>query len=275
MSATLETVLEFLANLYHQKKAVNTINVHRSMLSETLPAVGGYKVGSHPLVKDLLSGCYNVNPPKPKSTSTWDPSRVLFLFDSMEENGSLSLSELSHKTVTLIALTSLFRVSEIASINLNSLIFSSSGIHLSLLRPRKAQHSGPLQSIFIARFSCLKRCPVAALEDYVNRTSQLRIENRMDSPLFIALIVPHAPVTANTISRWIKTVLRLAGIDTSVFSAHSTRGAAASSAAAKGISVDAILKAGSWARESTFNRFYRKQVLETSVASAVLGEPVG
>ncbi|KAK4037646.1 hypothetical protein OUZ56_029677 [Daphnia magna] len=52
----------------------------------------------------------------------------------------------------------------------------------------------------------------------------------------------------------IKDQLKAAGLDTSVFTAHLTRGAAASKAAASGASVQAILKQSHWARESTIAR---------------------
>lgn len=69
---------------------------------------------------------------------------------------------------------------------------------------------------------------------------------------------PFNPVTANSLACWIKSVLYRAGVDTKIFSAHSTRSAAASNARRSGMSIDAILQAGSWARESTFNRFYNR-----------------
>ena len=60
LSVPLTDVLEFLASLHTDKKsAYATVNVHRSMLSKTLPHVDGRLVGQHPLVKSLLSGCYN------------------------------------------------------------------------------------------------------------------------------------------------------------------------------------------------------------------------
>ena len=62
--------------------------------------------------------------------------------------------------------------------------------------------------------------------------------------MFIALVSPFREVSANTISRWIKCFIGSAGVDTSVFSAHSTRGAAASKAATSGLSIDVILRAG-------------------------------
>ena len=65
----------------------------------------------------------------------------------------------------------------------------------------------------------------------------------------------------STIGRWIKEQLKEAGIDTSTFSAHSTRGAAASKAAASGISIQTILDQGQWPRESTFAHFYHRETV--------------
>ena len=52
------------------------------------------------------------------------------------------------------------------------------------------------------------------------------------------------PVTRSTISSWIKQVMKLAGIDTSVFLPASTRGAPVSAAAGRGASLNKILGAG-------------------------------
>jgi len=60
-----------------------------------------------------------------------------------------------------------------------------------------------------------------------------------------------------------------AGIDTSIFKAHSTRGAATSAAAAPGITTADILKAADWSSESVFTKFYYKPL-----SSSVFGEAV-
>ena len=67
------------------------------------------------------------------------------------------------------------------------------------------------------------------------------------------------PVSSATIARWIKNVLEEAGMDP-IFSAHSTRGAAASNLFILGISMGAILRQGDWSRRSTFSRFYHRQI---------------
>ncbi|KAI9562463.1 hypothetical protein GHT06_009896 [Daphnia sinensis] len=57
-----------------------------------------------------------------------------------------------------------------------------------------------------------------------------------------------------------KEQLKEASIDTTTFSAHSTRGAAASKAAASGIPIQAVLNQGHWFRESTFAKFYKRDI---------------
>jgi hypothetical protein len=226
------------------------------MLSKTLPTVDGHPVGVHPLVKNLLNGCYNLNPPKPKYNCAWDPSVVIDYFSMLGINSSLTLSSLTKKSVTLLALASLLRVSELAAIDFHSVIFSVHGVKFTLLKPRKAQHGGPLQSFSIPFLSEANCRPVQALKAYVDRTVSIRQTNIKQ--LFVSTIAPHSGVTGNTISRWIRSALDASGVDTSVFKAHSTRRAAASKASALGISVDEILKAGHWKSESTFSRLYKR-----------------
>lgn len=70
-------------------------------------------------------------------------------------------------------------------------------------------------------------------------------------------------------ARWLKLVLNDVGIDTSVYSAHSTRGASTSIAANSGVPTEAILAAGNWNSESTFTRFYRPTEKGALVTSAL------
>lgn len=269
LSPPLASVLEYLTELHESGKSYSSINSHRSMLSRTLPHVNGRPIGVHPLVKNLLTACYNLNPPKPKYSGTWDPDLVLRHLSPVGPNSELPLPVLSQKVVILVALACLLRVSEIASIDASSLSFSSTGAKFTLLRLRKAQRSGAFQSFSLPAFSNSSCCPVEALRSYVDRTAPRR-NNTNINYLFIALISPFKMVTASTISRWIRRILLSSGIDTQVFGAHSARGAGASKALASGASVDGILRSGHWARESTFARFYKRNV-DSSVATAVIG----
>ncbi len=115
-------------------------------------------------------------------------------------------------------------------------------------------------------------CPVHYLKSYIFRTDVLRnAENNKN--LFIGCIQPHREATGSTIGRWIKSSLSKAGVDTSIFSAHSTRGAAASKAFGCGLPVDSILKAANRASGSTFSRFYHRETAP-NVSEAILNQRV-
>ena len=79
-------------------------------------------------------------------------------------------------------------------------------------------------------------CTMSTLAEYILHTEKLC----SSSKLFISFIRPHKPVTISTVGRWIKSVLSSAGIDTSVFKAHSVRGASVTSAYIKGVPVTEI-----------------------------------
>ena len=104
---------------------------------------------------------------------------------------------------------------------------------------------------------------------YVYLTDSLR-NNANKGKLFIGLKKPHKPVSSTTIGRWIKLSLLEAGIDTAKFSAHSTRSAASSKAATKGVPMDQILEKAMWASESTFQRFYKRSTRKEQDLSSIV-----
>ena len=77
--------------------------------------------------------------------------------------------------------------------------------------------------------------------------------------LFLSLIRPHHPVTSATIARWLKQVLKEAGVSDE-FLAHSTRAKAVSIAFDKGVSVSDIMKMADWSLESVFKKYYYKNL---------------
>ena len=66
----------------------------------------------------------------------------------------------------------------------------------------------------------------------------------------------YSRVTSSTVARWLKEVLKLSGIDCSLFKAHSYRGAAASAAFLSGCSLKEILKTADWSSVKYFKKFY-------------------
>ena len=91
---------------------------------------------------------------------------------------------------------------------------------------------------------------------YEKITGQLRDTGMNTNSLYIAHCKPHKPVTSSTIARWLKEIMKEAGIDTSIFKAHSSRGAAVSAAKDHGVAVADIMKTADWSQETTFTRYY-------------------
>ena len=84
-------------------------------------------------------------------------------------------------------------------------------------------------------------------------------ENR----LFVSYQKPHKAVTKTTLAKWIKKILMGAGIDTTMFTLHSTRSASTNAAVLK-ISIDTVLRTAGWQRDCTFRRFYNFKVTNDS-----------
>ena len=105
-------------------------------------------------------------------------------------------------------------------------------------------------------------CPRSDLLSYIKRTESFRqIGNRFSEQLFISYCKPHKAVTSCTIARWQKTILKRAGIDTSIFTAHSFRSAVVSTANLKGASLADIMKLADWSSQTMFNKFYKKSLV--------------
>ena len=86
--------------------------------------------------------------------------------------------------VVLFALASLLRILEKASIVFVSISFLSSGVGFSLIRPRKAQRSKPLQKLNILSFQEKINCPDDSLKIYLEETRNCRMVAQSNFTLF-------------------------------------------------------------------------------------------
>ena len=86
---------------------------------------------------------------------------------------------------------------------------------------------------------------------------RIRILRGKEEGLFVTIRKPHTTASAPTIARWVKTVIDQSG---ETGTGGSTRSVATSTALSKGVSLEKIVKAGDWARVSTFKRHYYKAV---------------
>ena len=225
-------------------------------------------MGKHPLVTRMMKGIYNSRPPTPRYTSSWDVGQVTRYLKSL--GPSPSLKYLTLKLAMLMALVDANRTSKLAALDLRFKSIVPEGVSFSLATLTKKRKVGaPPRELFFAGFPYDRSlCVVSCLREYEKRTQEFRDQSGVPSQLFLSYVRPHTPVSLQRIANWLKIVLKEAGIDTSVFSAHSTRGASATAAAKQGIPFSVIMKTADWARESTFRRFYYRPDQDTDPAYA-------
>ncbi|XP_072179676.1 uncharacterized protein [Diadema setosum] len=268
-SPSISDVVNFLAHQCSTGKSYSTINSYRSALSSAFPPFDGHNVGKHPLVLRLMKGIFNTNPPKPRYQKTWDVASVLKYICSLPDNKDLTLPLLTRKLVALMALTSAQRTQTLMCLSVTSLHLeeNKASFKISDLLKTTSKSNFADQTLTLSSFGQnSKLCVVKTLREYLDRTKSLRTDER----LFVSTIKPHKGITSATLARWMKTVLRDSGIDTSVFKAHSFRGASTSCALAHGVSLHEILKTANWSRAETFRKFYHKPISDSTFANAVL-----
>lgn len=164
----------------------------------------------------------------------------------------------------LLALCTAHRVQTLSLIKVDQIKIQSDGIKIVITNLIKTSGPGRDQPVlFLPKFrENINICPATALEDYLTKTKDIRMQN---SNLFLTCIRPYKNATAQTISKWIKAVLSESGVDTTLFRAHSTRHASTSAANAAGVSIDIIRKTAGWTSSSyTFAKFYNRPIVDAS-----------
>ena len=126
---------------------------------------------------------------------------------------------MSLKLVTLLGLTAPDRSSDLAKRDLRFRTFHPQGVSFSPSGLSKTSRPGDLaKTSFHAAFKEDKDlCPVECLKCYELRTKEFRSFTNGVNKLFLSYILPHKPVSSATLARWIKSLLQLAGVDTTIF----------------------------------------------------------
>ena len=258
----IEMVLDFLAKLFDDGLMYNTICHYRSSISAFHEGFQGMSVDEHPRVSSLITGVFNKRPPQPRHLVVWDVGVVFNYLKGLSKDGELSDKMLTFKTAMLIALTSATRSSDIHRLDLHTMEVYESKIIFTYNRLHKSWRSRkkPLVIVFHSFKEDPRICVVKTIKDYIQRISSWRSPGQ--NQLFLSYIKPHKPICSSTIARWLKQTLSDTGINTDIFSAHSTRSASASKADAEGVNVEEILKRGTWSsKTTTWQKHYRREVV--------------
>ena len=250
------TLMKFLTQGFNEGRAYGSLNTDRSAIS----LISADKIGENSLIKRLLKGCFRLKPTTSKYCVTWDVNTVLDYLEGLGASDRLSLKELSYKTVMLLALITAQRAQTLANIKISNIKSSLDKIEIIITDIIKTTRPGVANPVLILpKYDERPNlCVYSCLICYLEKSSSLR---GSESYLFITLKKPHVRIGSQTIGRWLKTVLQLSGIDTEIFSSHSTRHAATSNAFASGIDIETIKRAAGWSeRSNTFAKYYNKPI---------------
>lgn len=222
------------------------------------------------LLSRLMRGVLNKRPPVPRYKEIWDVQPVLGTLRKWSPVKKLKLKELTSKLCCLFALLTAQRAQTISLFSLDNMLRKGSSVVFNVTELIKQSRPGNVgQRVEVKGYPPDRRlCVLTVLDEYLQRTQHLRGSERA---LFISFKAPHDRVSKDTISRWIRSVLELSGIDVNVFKAHSTRAASTSAAKARFVPISNIMDTAGWSNAKTFQKFYDKPMLPTNdFVSAIL-----
>ena len=231
----------------------SSVCLARSALNPVVSIQGGVDVSNHPLVARLVKGVFHSRPPLPRYTEVWDIGKVINYVRNLGDNGRMSLKELTLKVTTLISILTCQRVSSVTQLSVSNTHLE--GEQVTFVPVRLAKHDRPGRKIRKITVKAYPEdpnvCIVQALRSYMDRRP-----TRSEDQLLLTHRKPVKAASKDTIARWLKQVLVLAGVSDTIFGAHSYRGASSSGAKIASVPISKILRRGQWASEDTWRRHY-------------------
>ena len=292
ISAPITVIADFLIFLFSEKKCqISTIKGYRSMISNTLKFKTGNRIGSNPVLSELIRSFELQRPVQRSLTPKWDLSWVLVCLQKppFEPLDKASKFHVTIKTAFLLALATAKRCSEIHALAMDSqhLRFNQSDGSVSLILKSGFLAKNQLPSVKpdpivvpslarICKWEHTDRllCPVRALKFYLKMTSSYR-QNR--TRLFLP-IKGNKDISKDTISRWISYTVKLAyrkltkrDISFLQIKAHEVRALSSSWAFFDKVPLNDILQAAVWNSSSTFAKFYLRDMSQQAQNLQSLG----
>ena len=253
----------------------DALNTFRSALSFFLK-LDFPNLGYDVRITRLFASFYRLRPTFPRYVVTWDVGIVLRFLATWHPPSSLSLRQMTLKTVALVALTASDRAQTIHALRSDMIETDANGNLVIVVydRLKTSRRGHPPRVVTCVSWDDQELDVAFYVHKYLDRVLVFRLRavfNELEKP--VQLFLSHktgCPVAKSTISRWIKDVLSLAGIDTSRFSPGSTRSASVSAAARRGASMAQILGAGDWSNLGTYQHYYDRTVDDTPVGRLIL-----
>uniref|UniRef100_A0A914YLL5 Reverse transcriptase domain-containing protein n=1 Tax=Panagrolaimus superbus TaxID=310955 RepID=A0A914YLL5_9BILA len=237
-----QDIINFLQEVSDSGIGQSAIGTHRAALTSLLSAAGNLEAikAAEPFLSRFSKGLLRTKPTDPKRSDIWDVDEALIWIRKCWPLESLSPKTLTLRTVLLLALCSPKRANELAALSLEKLKQSQSVWEFRLIITKNRGFGIPHAARYLKFSEEESLCPIENLKYYLKFTEQFRESDK----LLLSYQKPFGSVGSSTISRWLKCALVEAGIEG--FTGHSTRSAATSAAAARGLSTAQIIGAANW-----------------------------
>ena len=269
--ASVPQILDFMEITRKERElSYNSVNVMRSALSAIIAPFRGTSFGDHPDTVTYMKGVYNLTPKVPKYQKIWDVNQVIEYLKKLSPAAKLPIKSLTLKTATLLMIVTGQRVQTLSLLDLDHCQISKNSVHFVITQNIKTSKPGQdALQLHLQKYPPDQRlCIVRYIKAYIARTKDIR----QSQQLFISFRKPYAPVQKGTIAHWVKAILELAGVDTTIFQGHSVRAASCSKAARQGVPLQVIMNHGGWRSSSTFQKFYNKPLVNVKeFHTSVLG----
>ena len=261
VSPPVASGLNVLAELYHKGLSYSVLNTARSALASVIVLQGNQSFGNHPLVSCFLKGRFTTRPALPNYREAWDVNTVLEHLKTLHPAETLSLKLLSLKIVILMAVLSGQCCQTIHALTTKDMKTSNNKV-MFIVNDLKTTKPGKVctKSEFLSFDEHPRICVVKYLSEYLGIQRDTKNLRHDHHKLLVSYQKPHRPVSKDTVSRWLKMGKKLAGIDTSTFSAHSTRAALTSAAKAQKLSITTIMASAGWSSENTLTKYYNNTI---------------
>ena len=295
VKVSIHRIADFLTEKREGGLSATTIEGYRSAISNTLKHTSGLDLGLDSYISALLRSFRLEDTKRRNPSPPWDLSLVLAVLRSkpFEPIGSISMKNLTLKTVFLLALASGKRRSELHALSRAGVSWNKQKTRMTFrVTPSfvaKTQISTNVGAIHPFTINSLKDfvdddkdemglCPVRALFEYMRRSEALGL-TKDKKKLFVSLFKGKTTeISKPTISNWIKetivTCYKLANntqLEFTNVKAHQVRALAASFAFYHKVPLQEVLQAGTWRSHNTFVSFYLQDLSEENQEGYRLG----
>lgn len=252
-----DQVARYLAHLHCDiGLAYRTILVHKSVISSFTHLTSNINLSSNFFIKHILRAI-SLAKEMPAKPPIWNPKAILQFMSTyrFDEN---NIHQVSRHVATLLLLASGRRVHDLTLLRIdgNNLIDNDSSIVLWPAFGSKTDSVRHRQSGWR-----LKVHPDKNLDAVFWLRQLLKISaNRRNTvkSLFITAIGDVKPASRTVIGGWVKSLLRMAGINATP---GSVRSAVASLNFVENFPIDQILSTGNWKMIHTFQKYYQRELI--------------